>query len=392
MLGILIIGPDKDLAEDLYRACAQSSDLSVYRTINEYPRTDVLARLLNSTTPHVVFLDLGSPHDASLAAREIQSRHPQTAVMTFARSRNDGSTSTVDGADGDTLYAPFRPDTLRSAIVSAIERCTAIDGNTVAFLPAKAGSGASTTALNVAGSLAHYWRQNVLLIETDLHSGCLSVALQVEPAHTIVEVLAEADELRERSWARMTTRVHGLDALLAARGKPGTIIAPWQYQHLLAFAGPRYDTIVADLPEVVNEATQTIVRHAAKVYVVGTPEVPSLFLARRRLLDLERRGVPSDRLGLVLNRVADDGPTLDELEQVVERPIAGELPNDYQLTIEASRGGRLVEASSFLGRAYASLAQRLVGADPLVPLPSVPVGGDRRRALRRLFKRRGAGS
>ena len=111
--------------------------------------------------------------------------------MTFARSRNDGSTSTVDGADGDTLYAPFRPDTLRSAIVSAIERCTAIDGNTVAFLPAKAGSGASTTALNVAGSLAPYWRQNVLLIETDLHSGCLSVALQLEPAHTIVEVLAE---------------------------------------------------------------------------------------------------------------------------------------------------------------------------------------------------------
>ena len=390
MLGILIIGPDTDLVDDLYRACAQLPEVNVYRTINEYPRPDPLVRSLNSSSPAVVFLDLSSFDDATLVAREIRAAHPQVAVIGFARAENGGSTPTLEQADSDTLIEPFRPDAVRRAIVSALEYRTAgIQENIVAFLPAKAGSGASTTALNVAGSLARYWRQNVLLIETDLHSGCLSVALKLEPEHTIVEALEGADELRDKSWERMVTRAHGLDLLLAARGKQAATIAPWQYQHLLAFAGPRYDTIVADLPEVVNEATEAIVRRAAKVHVVGTSEVPSLFLARRRLLDLERRGVPRDRLGLVLNRVADDRRSLEEFEQAVDRPIAGTLPSDYRRSLEASQGGRLVRGDSSLGRAYISLAQGLTGAEPLVPPPQ---GSDERSGLRRFFQGSGSGS
>ena len=280
---------------------------------------------------------------ATTIAREIRAGNPKVAVIGFARAGADGSAPALDGVDGDTLLKPFEPELVRREIITchrtSHRRCP---GEHPFVPPGESRQWSVDNGTQRGGKPGRYWRQNVLLIETDLHSGCLSVALQVEPEHSILEALEEADELRERSWERIVTQVHGLNLLLATRGKQGTNVAPWQYQHLLAFAGPRYDTIVADLPEVVNEATETIVRQAAKVHVVGTPEVPSLFLARRRLQDLEQRGVPRERLGLIVNRVEDDGRTIEELEGVVERPIVGELPNDYQLTLEArpARRGR----------------------------------------------------
>jgi len=71
---------------------------------------------------------------------------------------------------------------------------------------------------------------------------------------------------------------------------------------LLAFARSRYDLIICDLPEVVNEATDVVVRAARAVLVVTTPSVPSLFLAARRRHDLERRGVGASSVKYILNR------------------------------------------------------------------------------------------
>ena len=387
MLRVAIIGPDQALADQLYRSYAEWPDVNPYRTINEYPRLDHLGRWLNSTEPNLVFLDLDWFEEATAVAREIRAARPEVAVIGYAapRANEDEPLPRLGEAETDvaeTLSAPFDPKKVWASIIAAIEHRTATAGeNIVAFLPAKAGSGASTAALNVGGALAKYWRQNVLLLETDLHSGCLSVALKLKPAHTIVEALEEADELKERTWERMIVRAHRLDLLLATRGKQASLIAPWQYQHLLAFASSRYDTIVADLPEVVNEATETIVRRAAMVYVVGTPETSSLFLARRRLRDLQHRGVSPDRLGLVLNRVAD----AKEFEEVLDRKVAASLPNDYHGVLSANQAGALVKGDSALGRAYAALARELAGAEPLIPRPDEPKA---LRGLRRLFKGR----
>jgi hypothetical protein len=45
------------------------------------------------------------------------------------------------------------------------------------------------------------------------------------------------------------------------------------YLHLLSFAMTRYDVVVVDLPEVVNDATEAIVRQAQSIYLLSTPEM-----------------------------------------------------------------------------------------------------------------------
>src|SRR5919108_396102 len=74
------------------------------------------------------------------------------------------------------------------------------------------------------------------------------------------------------------------------------------YHHLLDFAAPRYDHVLIDLPEVTNDATVETVRRAKQVYLVCTPEIPSLGLAPQRLAELTSRSIPAEKIQIVVNR------------------------------------------------------------------------------------------
>ena len=68
--------------------------------------------------------------------------------------------------------------------------------NLVAFLPAKAGSGASTVATNVAGYLsAEPLSKKTLLIDGDLHSGLISVTLGINHPYSILDALENSSQL-----------------------------------------------------------------------------------------------------------------------------------------------------------------------------------------------------
>jgi Flp pilus assembly CpaE family ATPase len=131
----------------------------------------------------------------------------------------------------------------------------------------------------------------------------------------------------------------------------------------------RYDTVIVDLPEVINDATEVIVTRAKAVYVVCTPEVPSVFLARRRIRELEERGVPASRVGIVVNRHVGEGGDIGEIEWNLDRQVAMVLPNDYFSVREAILQKALVSRGSDLGKAFHSFARILAGAAP----PSHPV-------------------
>jgi Flp pilus assembly CpaE family ATPase len=165
---------------------------------------------------------------------------------------------------------------------------------------------------------------------------------------------------------------------LTARAKKVAVISPWDYQKLLSFVSARYDSVIVDLPEVVNDATEALVTRARRVFVVCTNELTSLFLARRRLYELSTRGVDESRLGLILNRYTDAFESVEQIQELVGREITAVLPNDYGRVREATLGGGLVDAASPLGRAYVSLAQTLTGAGPSVAPSAAPEHGDDR--------------
>jgi MinD-like ATPase involved in chromosome partitioning or flagellar assembly len=105
----------------------------------------------------------------------------------------------------------------------------------------------------------------------------------MDAKHTwsVLDALENAGELDYSLWTKYVTKVHNVDFLLADPKK--RVLPSWtNYHHLLDFAASRYDHILVDLPEMVNDATVETVRRAKSVFVVCTPELPSLALAPQR--------------------------------------------------------------------------------------------------------------
>jgi pilus assembly protein CpaE len=365
-LGAVIVGPTQEYTDYLYRQFTTRRDLEVFKILNEYPTLHNLVRLINSYEPEVVFLEIGKSETAIKTARDIQAASQGTAVIGFGEEITpERRYEAAQAGVIDIVRIPCSDEALKRAIGRTLElERTRAHENVIAFLPAKAGSGATTTALNVAASLVHEWHKKVLILESDLHSGLLPVLLKLDPKQSIVDALELSDSLDDKTWEGLVTKAQGLDLLPTPWGKANSQFTPWEYHRLLAFASPRYDFVIVDLPEVVNDCTEAIVTRASRVHIVCTSENSSVFLARRRIHELEARTVKHERVRVLLNRY-QPGESLDEIELLVGRKLAGALPNDYGQVRAATAGGRVVDRTCELGRAYRRFAAELAGIDLL---------------------------
>jgi Flp pilus assembly CpaE family ATPase len=367
-LGTLILGPTLDYTDYLYRQFATRRDVEVFKVLNEYPSLHHLVRLINSYEPEVVFLEIGKSDSAIRTARDVQAASQSTAIIGFGEDITpERRYEAAQAGVTDILRIPCTDEALKRAIGRALElERTRAHENVIAFLPAKAGSGSTTTALNVAASLANEWNKKILILESDLHSGLLPVLLKLDPKQSIVDALELSDSLDDKIWEQLVTKAQGLDLLPTPWGKATSHFTPWEYHRLLAFASPRYDFVIVDLPEVVNDCTEAIVTRASRVHIVCTSENSSVFLARRRIHELEARMVRHDRVQVLLNRY--QGESLEEIELLIGRKLAGALPNDYAQVRAATAAGRVVDPTCELGRAYRRFGAELAGID-LMPEP-----------------------
>jgi Flp pilus assembly CpaE family ATPase len=343
-----------------------------------------LGRLLNVVDPEVLFLEIGGPDRALEIAQEMQERRPQTVVIGFARQRDRFRFSEA-GRRGvrEILVAPFTVDDLRQALLAAFRsQPLPVFPNLMIFLPAKPGSGASTAALNVAGALASQAGQGVLLIDGDRQAGSLAALVKVDPKHSVLEALQSSHDLSDGTWSFRELRVHGFD-LLGMPERPGAKpLPPWCYYRFLQFVQSRYDSILVDLPHVVDIEQEAFLRQAAAVHVVCTPEPASLGLARRRLEELQRQGVPEAHLRLIVSRRMDQDQESHEIEKALEMPVYAVVPYDYTSVRQAALDGGLVPEKSELGGAFSWLAHKVAG----LPLPELPAASG--HGLRSLFRRR----
>jgi len=303
MLTALIFGTDRETTTQLQQLCSLTQDVCVYRSLERYPQAHETMRLLNSFAPQLVFLGADNEVAAQAVEHDIRSILPSTAILgVSSRAKTTYALETTSG--GFPVYPiPCSPAEFRGAIIQSLEARSASKNAAVfSFLPAKAGSGATTTALFVANILASVAHKKVLLLECDLHAGPISILYNLRPSHSIMDALEDSHRLSDENWSEMVTRTGGIDVLSSVSRLGVRKVSPWGYQRLLSFVRNRYDVVICDLPEVVNDATEVVARAAQAVFVVTSPSNPSLFLATRRRYELEARGVNSAKVKYIINR------------------------------------------------------------------------------------------
>ncbi len=370
MFSAILFAQDQLAARTIEQAASESNEVCIYKTMRAFVSPYELTRLVNSFSPDIVFVELTDFDKALALAREVGVLRPDAAVIGFTRAWDARQArEAAEAGVVEILTSPVTEQGLRQSVARAMRRVrTQVQDNLVAFLPAKAGAGATTLAVNVAGGLVRDLGQRVLAMDADLRSGLIAMVLKCQTQYSMLTALNNTEALDGALWDRIVGKAHGLHLLASPRLTEAAMVSWSGYHQLLQFARRRYDTIVVDLPELVNDATLEVVRLAKAVYIVATAELPSLVLARQRRQEMVRQGVPADRAGIILNRWTKNDIRLQDVEHFLGEPVVAVFRNDYHCVRRAMQEGRLIGRKTELGLSLAGFAAKLAG-EPEPPQP-----------------------
>jgi Flp pilus assembly CpaE family ATPase len=158
----------------------------------------------------------------------------------------------------------------------------------------------------------------------------------------------------------MVTTLDSLDVLHAGKLNPDFRVEPTQIRHLLEFMRRNYRALCMDLSGNLEKYSLEIMHESKRVFLVCTPEIASLHLAREKYLYLKQLDL-GERVNVLLNRCQKRSLiTPQQIEQLLGLPVFMTFPNDYQGVQRALTEGRWVEPHSELGKQFNALAQSML--------------------------------
>ncbi|HEY2845932.1 MAG TPA: hypothetical protein VGJ09_19885 [Bryobacteraceae bacterium] len=368
MLRTIIIGPDAKQAQQLEKAVgALANEVTVGRVLSSYPDENELVRTLRAQAPDIIFISFEQSEPAGKVVARVLQEAEGVQFIAFHKVCDAMTLREIMRAGVRELVAePFELSALIESlrnVKTAIEQKPPVygaKGRIYSFLPAKAGSGATTLALNLAGALARLGGTRVLLSDLDLSSGILRFLLKIRNEHAIMEAVEHLQELDENLWQQLVTTVGKLDVLHSGPMNPNVRVDPAQVHDLDQFWLRNYDVACVDLSGNLERYSLEIIRDSQQVFLVCTAEVPSLHLTREKLAFLKTLDL-DNRVSVVLNRVSKQSLlTPQQVQDVLGVPVMHSFVNDYLVVNRATTSGEFVDPKSKLGRQFEELASGLM--------------------------------
>jgi pilus assembly protein CpaE len=334
------------------------------KTVDHFPQRLELGRLIDSYQPHICFLDTDSATVCEYASRQLKELSPKTnRIGVQWHSSPESILEAMRCGLNDFIGGPFTEEKLGHLLdrLAAVAAKAARDdvklNQLVAFLPAKAGAGASTLATHTALALSEEEGAKTVLIDFDLSSGITGFTLGLKAEFSLSDAFARHSELDGMLWKSLVVHHGNLDILPTQSsricGRPGSE----QVSSLLHSARGRYNRTVVDLPGTLDRASMEVMSQAESICMVVTTELPVLRLAREKLDYLRHHGLQS-KVKLVLNRAGN--LSVAEVEKIVNHRVAFEVPNNYQPIAEALLEGK---PAAILSGPCRRLARMLTGVE-----------------------------
>jgi pilus assembly protein CpaE len=373
MLRGIIICPDVDLHDRLQAVLADIGSTNVTRSLDHYPNSLELLRFIRAHAPQVLFLSIDSMQKASEVIAELEKHAPGIQIIAISRVVDPQILLDLMRA-GVREFAslPFDRIQIRDSLARLSDQLKAnpteleTTNEVFSFLPSKAGVGTSTLALNTAVALSRVPNTNVLLSDFDLNSGMLRFMLKLDNGYCVTDAAEHSLEMDESLWPQMVTSLDKLDVLHAGKLNPDFRIEPTQIRHLMEFMRRNYRVLCFDLSGNLEKYSLEIMHESKRIFLVCTPEIPSLHLAREKYLYLKQVDL-ADRVSVLLNR-CQKRPLISpqQIEQLLGLPVHMTFPNDYQGVHRALTFGRWVDSTTELGKQFPLLAQSMLNNKPVV--------------------------
>lgn len=329
-----------------------------------------IARAGDRTRTRICFIDYDQNYEQAVWVTEhLRSNNPEVSV--FAVSSNTEPERIVAAMRvgcAEYLLKPLQNDRVLDALarVDAKQKETTrakVHGKVITVIGAKGGTGVTTLALHLALDLTGNNRKCLLV---DQHSalGDASLYLGVgRHQYSFYELANNTDrldqELLQGFLLRHSSGLHLLDS-------PETVdvvrqASPSAVEHTLSFLSEIYQFVVVDCPPGLTDVTLACIAQSDLIVIVLTAELPAIRNAVRYIEHLEKLGVNSSKIQIVLNRHSKKGPLDDErIEKALGRKISLRVPNAYNDVIRAINAGTpIVSGKSDFGAAVQGWAKAL---------------------------------
>jgi pilus assembly protein CpaE len=329
-------------------------------------------RRVQSANPQVVLVDVPTDnHTLALRAVELIHQEVRDTVIFAVGSMSQPQVivSAMRSGAREFIERPTTTTDLLEAFVRLTTSQRKHDregprGKVFTVVNAKGGSGATTTAVNLALAL-HSAHGNVALVDI-APLGHAALHMNLKPMFTVADAIRNLHRLDSSLLESFMTRHSGGLQLLAGAGTPVVVEpATAEFARLFDLLVGHFRYVVVDASSRVDATTRLLCNLSETVLLVAHADVASLWSATRIQQYLGETG-SRERVRLVLNRFRKiAGFSEADAEAAAGVKLLWKIPNQYfAVSAAIDRGVPLMQQSySEMARSFAGLASSLTEND-----------------------------
>jgi len=368
-----IITTQKTTAEALRAQIIQTGMATVVAQVSDDSAAKNWSSRVADAEPQLLIVDIG---DFATSLQTLQQLHtaapnsrllvissntePQLMIELMRVGVREFLPSPVSEKALIQAFERYNSDRALTTQVKRVKR-----GKIYCIASAKHGSGATTVAINLAGTIAERSKRRTALIDLDRPLGDVAAYLNVKPSFTVSDALAAGQRLDSVLLESYMQPRHGFHMLA---GFPehcaDASMSAEKLAQLLEVAQTTFDHTIVDLPTNLDEDhVKVLARSSSTILVILTPELPAIWRTERLLTYLAKLDA-SAKVRIVLNRATRSDDITDvDIERLLRTPLYCKLPNEYGACIRAINSGALLGSANcrYLSKAIESLATDLAG-------------------------------
>jgi len=199
-------------------------------------------------------------------------------------------------------------------------------GKSIGIVSLKGGVGKTSVVASLGSALSEFGKK-VLLIDGNLSSPSLGLHLNIiDPEKTLHHVLNRTANTREAIY-EYEKGFHIMPASIFEK----TEVNPLKLRDKIKGLKRSYDVILIDSSPSLNEETLAVILASDEIFVVTTPDHPTLSATIKAIRLAKQRGTPIS--GLILNKVhnKDFEISLEDIEETLEVPVLAVIPYDVNV-------------------------------------------------------------
>jgi pilus assembly protein CpaE len=373
-LSVVIVATDNEQRTVLQVLVDGTSVARTVHTCASFPMaaTDPVARRVKAANPDVTLIDIpvDNPAVALRAIELIHQEMPEAAL--FAVGSMSQPQVIVNAMRAGAREYIERPTTTTD-LLEAFVRLTAAQrrgrqegprGKVFSVINAKGGSGATTTAVNLALALQSAHGQTALVDLAPLGHDALH--LNLKPHFSVADAVRNLHRMDASLLESFMTRHNGGLQLLGGTNAPaGVDSTTTDFVKLFDLLVSNYRYVVVDLSTRFDAVSRLVANSSETVLLIACTDVASLWSAARVQEYLGETG-GRERVKLVLNRFRKvPGFSEAEAEAAAGAKLIWRIPNQYFAVSGAiDRGAPLMtQGHSEISRCFAGLANELTRND-----------------------------